>query len=72
MIFTWPETEAEAESAFSHFCESYRDKYPRAVECLEKDREALMTFYDFPATHWKHIRTTNVIESVFPTVRLRT
>lgn len=66
------ETKEEAEKAFDHFCESYRDKYPNAVECLEPDREMLLSFYDFPAAHWKHIRTTNVIESVFATVRLRT
>jgi putative transposase len=66
------ETKKEAVKAFDHFCNSYRDKYPAAVECLEKDREDLLTFYDFPAAHWKHIRTTNVIESVFATVRLRT
>lgn len=66
------ETEANANKAFDHFCESYRDRYPNAVECLEKNRDQLMTFYKFPAAHWKHIRSTNVIESVFATVRLRT
>ena len=66
------ETKQAAEKAFDHFCESYRDRYPNAVECLEPDRNILLTFYDFPAAHWKHIRTTNVIESVFATVRLRT
>jgi len=66
------DTEENAHRAFKHFCESYRDKYPRAVETLEKDREELMAFYRFPAAHWKHIRSTNVIESVFATVRLRT
>lgn len=66
------ETEAKANRAFDHFCESYRDRYPKAVETLEKDRDRLMTFYQFPAAHWKHIRSTNVIESVFATVRLRT
>ena len=66
------ETKKEAEKAFDHFCESYRDKYPKAVECLEPDRKILLSFYEFPAAHWKHIRTTNVIESVFATVRLRT
>jgi transposase-like protein len=65
-------TEEAAVQAFDHFCESYRDKYPKAVECLERDREAMLTFYTFPAAHWKHIRSTNVIESVFATVRLRT
>ena len=66
------ETETQAQKAFDHFCEGYRDRYPKAVETLEKDRELLMTFYRFPASHWKHIRSTNVIESVFATVRLRT
>ena len=62
----------EAETAFDLFLESYGDKYPKAAECLRKDREALLTFYDFPARHWVHIRTTNPIESTFATVRLRT
>lgn len=66
------ETEQAAVQAFNHFCDSYRDKYPKAVECLERDRNKLLTFYAFPAAHWKHIRSTNVIESVFATVRLRT
>ena len=66
------ETRAAAELAFDEFIRRYQDKYPKAVECLEKDREALLTFYDFPATHWQHIRTTNPIESTFATVRLRT
>ena len=47
-------------------------KHPKATECLTKDREALLKFYDFPAEHWRHIRTTNPIESTFATVRLRT
>jgi transposase-like protein len=64
-------TRAEAEQAFDHFVEVYRAKYPKAVECLSKDREALLTFYDFPAEHWVHLRTTNPIESTFATVRLR-
>jgi putative transposase len=50
----------------------YKAKYPKAAGCLEKDREELLAFYDFPAEHWKHIRTTNPIESTFATVRLRT
>ena len=66
------ETRADANSAFDEFIQTYQDKYPKAVECLEKDRETLLTFYDFPATHWQHIRTTNPIESTFATVRLRT
>jgi len=66
------ESKERAQAAFDHFCDSYRDKYPKAVHCLEHDRGALMSFYDFPAAHWTHIRSTNVIESVFATVRLRT
>ncbi|MFO7730157.1 MAG: IS256 family transposase [Spirochaetia bacterium] len=66
------ETEDQANKAFDHFIESYEDKFPRAVETLRKDRGHLMAFYQFPAAHWKHIRSTNVIESVFATVRLRT
>jgi putative transposase len=62
----------EAEKQFDAFTSIYGAKYPKAVECLEKDREALLTFYDFPAEHWKHIRTSNPIESAFSTVRLRT
>ena len=66
------QTRVDANRAFDDFIQIYRDKYPKAVECLEKDRETLLTFYDFPATHWQHIRTTNPIESTFATVRLRT
>jgi len=62
----------EAEKSFDHFIEIYGAKYPKAVECLRKDREILLAFYDFPAEHWRHIRTTNPIESTFVTVRLRT
>lgn len=65
------ETRQEAYQAFDRFAAKYGAKYPRAVECLQKDRQELMTFYDFPAEHWMHIRTTNPIESVFATVRLR-
>jgi putative transposase len=50
---------------------TYQAKYPQAVECLVKDRGVLLTFYDFPAEHWRHIRVTNPIESTFATVRLR-
>lgn len=64
-------TRTEAEKAFDLFLATYGAKYPKACECLEKDREELLTFYDFPAEHWKHLRTTNPIESVFATVRLR-
>jgi putative transposase len=63
---------AEAEKAFDQFVRTYEAKYPKATECLGKDRKELLVFYDFPAEHWRHLRTTNVIESVFATVRLRT
>jgi len=62
----------EAEKNFDAFIQTYTAKYPKAAECLAKDREVLLTFYDFPAEHWRHIRTTNPIESTFATVRLRT
>ena len=65
------ETKAEAEKAFNNFLEKYAAKYAGACECLEKDRDVLLTFYDFPAEHWRHIRTTNPIESTFATIRLR-
>ncbi len=64
-------TRSAAEHAFDTFLETYRAKYPKAVECLQKDRDVLLTFYDFPAEHWIHLRTTNPIESTFATVRLR-
>lgn len=63
---------AGAEAAFDRFLAVYEAKYPKAVHCLAKDREALLAFYDFPATHWQHIRTSNPIESTFATIRLRT
>lgn len=66
------ETKVEAEKAFDLFLETFVGKYPGATTCLEKDRDVLLTFYDFPAEHWTHIRTTNPIESTFATVRLRT
>ena len=62
----------QAMAAYRHFISVYKDKYPKAVECLEKDKEDLFAFYDFPAVHWTHIRTTNPIESTFATVRHRT
>ena len=65
------ETKKDALAAFDIFVEAWGVKYDRAVECLIKDREALLAFYDFPAEHWKHLRTTNVIESAFATVRPR-
>ncbi len=66
------ETKEDAEKAFDSFLDRFGDKYPKAAECLRKDREDLLAFYDFPAVHWVHIRTTNPIESTFSTVRLRT
>lgn len=66
------ETYAEADKAFGRFMATYEDKYPKATQCLDKDRDELLAFYAFPAKHWQHIRTTNVIESSFATVRLRT
>jgi len=66
------ETKEDAEKAFDFFVELYGAKFPKAVKCLEKDREDLLAFYDFPAQQWAHLRTTNPIESTFATVRLRT
>jgi transposase-like protein len=65
------DTREAANQAFNSFLETYGAKYPKACECLAKDRDELLAFYDFPAEHWKHLRTTNPIESVFATVRLR-
>ena len=66
------ETKPAAEAAFDAFIESYELKYEKAAESLRKDRDTLLAFYDFPAEHWKHLRTTNPIESTFATVRHRT
>ena len=66
------ETRADAEAAFDFFAQAYGAKYEKAVACLTKDRHRLLSFYDFPAEHWKHLRSTNPIESTFATVRLRT
>jgi putative transposase len=66
------ETKKNALAAFDAFVETWGVKYDKAVECLIKDRDALLAFYDFPAEHWKHLRTSNVIESAFATVRHRT
>jgi transposase-like protein len=63
------ETRKDAEAAFDGFIECYGVKYEKAVECLSEDRDSLLAFYDFPAEHWKHLRTTNPIESTFATVR---
>jgi len=65
------ETKADAEKAFARFVATFEAKYPKATGCLAKDRDVLLTFYDFPAEHWVHLRTTNPIESTFATVRLR-
>lgn len=64
-------TRAAAITAFDNFLEDYSAKYSKATDCLKKDRDELLTFYDFPAEHWKHVRTTNPIESTFATIRLR-
>ena len=66
------ETKKDAFAAFDVFVETWGVKYDKAVECLVKDRDALLAFYDFPAEHWDHLRTSNPIESVFATVRHRT
>jgi transposase-like protein len=63
---------ADAEAAFDRFLTKYQAKYEKAATCLAKDREALLAFYAFPAEHWKHVRSTNPVESTFATVRLRT
>ena len=63
------ETKAVAELAFDTFIESYTPKYEKAADCLSKYGDTLMAFYDFPAEHWKHLRTTNPIESIFATAR---
>ena len=66
------ETKNDALVAFDLFVDTYGAKYEKAVECLTKDRDVLLAFYDFPAEHWLHLRTTNSIESTFATVRHRT
>ena len=66
------ETKAAANTAFAFFAQTYGVKWDKAVAKLVKDRDALLTFYDYPAEHWKHIRTSNPIESTFATVRHRT
>jgi len=65
------ETREMANQAFDHFLEKYGVKYQAACDCLTRDRDVLLTFYDFPAEHWGHLRTTNPIESTFATIRLR-
>ena len=65
------ETHEKADALIDRFATTYEPKYPKAAGCLVEDREALLTHFDFPAEHWRHIRTTNPIESPFATVRLR-
>jgi len=65
-------TKEDAYKAFGIAIKTYSDKYPKAMECLKKDKEEMLAFYNFPASHWQHIRTSNPIESTFATVRLRT
>jgi transposase-like protein len=65
------ETRQAANKSFDAFLETYQAKYANACDCLAKDRDVLLTFYDFPAEHWRHLRTTNPIESTFATIRLR-
>jgi putative transposase len=65
-------TKTDATKAMEKFAATYQAKYPKAVECMLKDKEELLAFYDFPAEHWQHLRTSNPIESTFATVRLRT
>ncbi len=66
------QSRADAEAALGVFAEKYQAKYEPAVTCLTKDLNAMLAFFDFPAEHWQHLRTTNPIESVFATVRHRT
>lgn len=66
------ETREHAYVAFDAFMQGYEPKYPKAAQCLAKDKNSLLAFYDFPAEHWHHIRTSNPIESTFASVRLRT
>ena len=61
-----------AEMAMDRFCATYEAKYPKAADCLARDRQTWLAFYDFPAAHWQYRRTTNPIESTFATIRLRT
>ncbi len=65
-------TKEDAYKAFDVALKTYSDKYPKAMECLKKDKDEMLAFYNYPAAHWQHIRTSNPIESTFATVRLRT
>ncbi|WP_369073330.1 transposase [Alkalispirochaeta sphaeroplastigenens] len=71
-IIYMAETEKDANKSFDHFIQAYEDTLPKATETLSKNRDQLMTFYQFPGAHWKHIHSTKVTESVFAPVRLRT
>lgn len=66
------DTRKNAHKAFDSCLNRFEDKYPGAMKCLQKDKDSMLAFYDFPAVHWQHIRTSNPIESIFATVRLRT
>ena len=66
------ETRNDAEASLDAFIETYELKYEKVTDCLRKDRDALLAYYDFSAEHWKHLRTSNLIESTFATVRHRT
>ena len=70
--YRYAETKAECERLKERFRERFWNDYPKAVETLEKDWERMVVFYDFPKEHWRHIRTTNIVESPFSAVRLRT
>ena len=67
----YAESRTHAEAGIADFVDAYGAKYPKAADCLTRDQEPLLAFFDFPAEHWVHVRTTNVIESTFSTVRLR-
>ena len=67
----YAESRETAQESIERFARDYEAKYPKAVASLRRDEELLLTFFDFPAEHWQHLRTTNVIESPFATVRLR-
>ena len=70
-VVTLSATSQHANEALECFCATWEANYPRAAGCLTQDREELFTFYDFPAAHWRSIRTTNPIESTFANTRLR-
>jgi putative transposase len=65
------ETKATAELAFDAFIESYTPKYQKAADCLSKDRDTLLAFYDFPAEHWKHLRTTDEMDKRFQAIHVK-